>query len=119
MVNIHVNLKPYLQHLSEEYQLTGISPIRGAFLHYKDDPELYTLKFQYLLGRDLLIAPVIKPNLELWRVYLPEDNWVHLWTEKEYNKGWIEVKAPLGMPPVFYRKNSKFMPLFKKLKPIQ
>lgn len=119
MVNIHVDLKPYLQHLSEEYQLTGISPIRGCFMHYEDDPELYNLKFQYLLGRDLLIAPVIKPNLEIWRVYLPEDNWIHLWTENEYKKGWIEVKAPKGMPPVFYRKDSKFMPIFKKLKKIQ
>ena len=53
-----------------------------------------------------------------WKIYLPEDNWVHVWNDKEYKKGWIEVEAPIGNPPVFYRKNSKFTELFQNLKNI-
>ena len=115
MVDVHVQLKPYLQHLSEEYQETGISPFRGCFLHYENDPVLHDLKYQYMLGSDLVIAPVIEPNKDEWKVYLPKDDWTHLWSNKEYKGGWITVEAPLGKPPVFYRKGSKFTKLFESL----
>lgn len=115
MVAIHVQLKPYFQFLSEEYQKTGISPFRGCFLHYENDPELYNLKYQYMLGSDLVVAPVIEPNQDKWKVYLPKDDWIHLWSNNEYNGGWITVEAPIGNPPVFYKKNSTFKDLFKSL----
>ncbi len=119
MVKIHIELKPYLQHLSDEYQNKGLSPIRGCFMHYEDDPELQNNKFQYLLGRDLFIAPVIKPDHKKWEVYLPKDNWIHLWTGVEYQGGWIVVDAPIGIPPVFYRKASSFKALFESIKSIK
>ena len=115
MVKIHVHLKPYLKHLSEEYQTLGIPPIRGCFLHYENDPELYKIKFQFLFGRDLLIAPVIKPNKKKWKVYLPHDVWIHIWTGAQFIKGWYEIDAPLGRPPIFYRKGSSFTNLFNKI----
>nr|WP_330165231.1 hypothetical protein [Iocasia fonsfrigidae] len=53
-----------------------------------------------------------------WEVYLPEDNWAHLWTGEEYQGGIVEIDAPLGCPPVFYRKNSDYVELFKELSKI-
>jgi len=115
MIDIHVQLKPYLQSLSEEYQKSGISPFRGCFLHYENDPKLHDVKYQYMLGSELLVAPVIEPNQNTWKVYLPEDDWIHLWSGVEYPGGFIVVDAPLGKPPVFYRKNSKFTSLFESI----
>ena len=116
MVDIHVVLKPYLVSLSEEYQKDGIPPIRGCFLHYETDPELRNLKYQYLLGSELLIAPVINPDIKEWKVYFPDDIWVHAWSGKEYLKGWHNVNAPIGKPPFFYRKYSSFKNLFETIK---
>lgn len=116
MIDVHVHLKPYLKHLSREYQENGIPPMRACFLHYPDDPELHDLKYQYLFGRDLLVAPVIKPKKSKWKVYLPDDNWVHIWTGKKYPRGWHEVDAEIGKPPVFYNKDSEFLELFIQLK---
>jgi alpha-glucosidase len=116
MVDIHVHLKPYLIDLSEEYQKSGISPFRGCFLHYEDDIKLRDLKYQYMLGSDLLIAPVIEPAKVKWKVYLPKDDWVHLWSNNGYNGGWVTVDAPLGKPPVFYRNNSTYTKLFNEIK---
>jgi alpha-glucosidase len=116
MVDIHVKLKAYLHYLSEEYQQTGISPYRGCFLHYENDHILRDIKYQYMLGSELLVAPVIQPNQDKWKVYLPEDDWIHLWSDVEYKGGWITVDAPLGKPPVFYRKNSIFSKLFSELR---
>jgi alpha-glucosidase len=116
MSQIYVHLKPYLKSLSKEYIEKGFPPIRACYLHYEDDPELHSIKYQYLLGQDLLIAPVIKPNIKDWEVYLPKDYWIHLWSGNEYEGGWTIVGAPIGKPPVFYKKSSKFSNLFESLK---
>jgi alpha-glucosidase len=116
MVNIHVHLKPYLKELTKEYNEKGISPIRACFLHYEDDPELHKIKFQFLLGRDLLVAPIIRPQKFTWKVYFPDDIWIHIWSGKEYKKGWADIDAPIGKPPVFYRKGSNFLKLFEQIR---
>lgn len=115
MVDIHVAMKPYFIQASEIYQEKGIPIMRACFLHY-DDPELYDLKYQFLLGRDLLVAPVIEPNKDKHKVYLPEDSWIHLWSDEQVKSGWITVDAPIGKPPVFYRAQSEYKNLFNKLK---
>jgi len=116
MVKVHIKLKPYLKHLSDEYQRDGLPIMRGCFLHYQDVKTLHNLKYQYMLGADILVAPVIKPRRNKWRVYLPEDNWIHLWSGIEYSKGWVDIDSPLGHPPVFYRKDSLFSNLFAKIR---
>ena len=115
MVQTHIHLTPYLQNLSDEYQEYGTPPVRGCFMHYENDTEIYNLKYQFMLGKDLLIAPVIKPKTNKWKVYLPNDLWVHLWSGKIFKPGWNEVDAPIGKPPVFYRNESKFKELFSEL----
>ena len=76
-------------------------------------------KFEYLLGRDLLVAPVIKEGAVEREVYLPEDEWVHLWTGEICRGGRIRVQAPLGQIPVFYRKESSWKAVFQELREIQ
>jgi alpha-glucosidase len=122
MSHIHTQLKNYFLYLSDEYQESGIPLIRAMYLHYEDDPEVHELKYQFLLGRDLLVAPVYKPKSEWekWSVYFPGGLWVSPWSGKEFGpgKGWEEVDAPLGQPTVFYRKESKFSDLFYNLRNI-
>jgi len=60
-----------------------------------------------MLGRDLLVAPIVKKGDVSRRVYLPKDEWVHVFTGKEYGGGYCTVDAPIGFPPVFVRKNSE------------
>ncbi|MHA1190988.1 MAG: alpha-glucosidase [Promethearchaeota archaeon] len=111
-------LKPYMQHISNEYVEKGFPPIRACYLHYENDPELHKIKYQYLFGQDLLVAPVITSNSSKREVYFPDDIWIHIWTGKEFKKGIKKVEAPIGRPPVFYRKDSKFLELFCKLKDV-
>jgi alpha-glucosidase len=108
MTRIFDELKPYRLQTLREYQHSGVAPIRHPYLHYENDPQLHALKYQYLLGRDLLVAPVISPRRRSRHVYLPADRWIHLWSGKSYRVGWHRVPAPLGEPPVFYREVSPF-----------
>lgn len=118
MTKVHTALKPYFEHCKDEYHNDGLPLIRHLYLHYPNDKKVYTLQYQYLLGRDVLVAPVYKPRRKKWKVYLPQDEWVHMWTGKEYKGGWVKVDAPLGQPPVFYRKSSQFKDIFVIIKGI-
>jgi alpha-glucosidase len=59
--------------------------------------------YEYLLGRDILVAPVIRPGAVTRRVYLPKDEWIHLCTQNVYHGGYVTVDAPPGHPAVFVR----------------
>ena len=85
--------------------------MRPLFYHY-DEKDAYTEKTEYLLGRDILVAPVLKEKAVSRDVYLPDDTWIHLFTKKEYKGGRYKVEGKVGMPPVFVRKNAE---LFEKL----
>lgn len=117
MVRVFNHLKPYHEALSDEYQKSGLPPMRMVQLHYPDEiKKLEVYRYQYLYGRDLLVAPVIKPGKNRWKVYLPKDTWVHLWSGKTFTGGKeVIVEAPFGQPPVFYRKSSEFVKLFGEL----
>lgn len=115
MTKIHYMLKPYIKEALIENADYGIPVMRPLFLNYEEDKNLYDLKYEYMLGDDLIVAPVYESSKNTWKAYLPQGNWVHLWSNKEYDGGYIEVEAPIGYPPVFYKKNSKYEELFKNI----
>lgn len=103
---MHVALKDYLKGLVDEEISDGTPVMRPLFYHY-DEAEAYTEKTEYLLGRDLLVAPVYEEGAKSRTIYLPSDGWVNIFDGKEYAGGHMIVEAPIGKPPVFVRKDSK------------
>ncbi len=116
MVDVFVHLKPYMRDVIKEYTNTGVPAQRPLFMHYEEDEKAYDIRYEYLLGKDLLVAPVLDEGVDNWTAYLPNDNWIHLWTGEEYGCGEVTVKAPIGQPPVFYRKDSNYRELFEGLR---
>ncbi|MBQ49387.1 MAG: alpha-glucosidase [Zetaproteobacteria bacterium] len=112
---IYKALNPIHKSLGADYYENGIPPIRHPYLHYTNDQQLHKLKYQYMYGPDLMIANVITEKTRTKKLYLPDDEWVHLWTNKEYRQGWHKVDAPLGQPPVFFRKNSDQTKLYEEV----
>ncbi|MGL5042008.1 MAG: alpha-glucosidase [Culicoidibacterales bacterium] len=104
--NMFKSLTAYTKQLVEEAATKGTPVNRPIFMHYEDDQEAYDLKYQFMFGPDILVAPVCDQSVEVWEAYLPEDNWIHLWSGTEYRGGKHIVSAPIGEPPVFYRKDS-------------
>jgi alpha-glucosidase len=118
MTDVYVELAPYLKHLGKVNAAEGIPVQRPLFMEYEQDSTAYDIQYQYMLGSDILVAPVHEQGKDTWEVYLPKDEWVHFWSGKEYQGGHIEVVAPIGQPPVFYRKNSTFRQLFERISKI-
>ena len=103
---MHVALKDYLMQCVAEETNHGTPVMRPLFYHY-DEEVAYTEKTEYLLGRDILVAPVYQEGATSRTCYLPKDQWIHLFTGREYTGGVVDVDAPMGYPPVFIRKDSK------------
>lgn len=104
---MHAALKEYLQELVRQQQERGTPVMRPLFYHYNEE-EAYREKTEYLLGRDVLVAPVYREGDQTRSCYLPADQWTHLFNGKSYEGGWTEVEAPIGQPPVFIRKSSPY-----------
>ncbi|KKW50970.1 alpha-xylosidase [Pantoea ananatis] len=116
MSTIFTSLKPYIRQAVAQNARSGLPVMRPLFLHYEADARTYSLKYQYLFGRDLLVAPVYEEGRHDWTLYLPEDRWINLWTGEAASGGEITVDAPLGQPPVFYRAESEWQALFASLR---
>lgn len=107
-------LLPYLEQVIEENTTRGLGAMRPLFMHYSD-AAARDIAYEYLLGRDLLVAPVHEAGRTEWEVYLPEDTWIHLFSKKVYHGGTHVVGAEVGTPPVFYRKDSAYSELFASI----
>ena len=114
LTNVHKALKPYLIHADRQKAEQGIPMIRPLFFYY-DEPFTFEVDDMYLLGRDLLVAPVLNPGCDHMSIILPKDQWIHLWTGTLHGGGWVEVDVPYGKPPVFYRKDSEFAHVFSSI----
>ncbi len=108
---MHEKIGDYLRHLVEETQNNGTPVMRPVFYHY-DEPWAYKDASEYLLGEDILVAPILEEGRRSRQVTLPNDVWVHLFTGDEYKMGTFSIDAKVGEPPVFIRKAS---PRFEEL----
>ena len=108
--DIHAGLAPYIKGLVRELSEHGTPVMRPLFYH-SDDEALMTERMEYMLGRDVLVAPVYIEGATTRDVLFPKDRWIHLFTGETYdtrvdNSQRVTVDAPIGCPPVFVRKDS-------------
>ena len=112
LTNLHAALRPYIDRCIEDAQ-KGVPALRPDFyeaMDYGASRDMYS----YFLGPDLYVCPVIERHAKTRQVHLPAGEWVHLWTGKPYAGGQsYTVDAPLGQPPVFYRRDSAYADLFR------
>lgn len=118
MTQVYRHLAPYIRDLRVEASEEGLPLQRPLFLHHEDDARTYAEQTQYLFGRDLLVAPVLEAGVSARSIYLPTGaSWIHVWSGDVFSGGQsIEIAAPFGQPPVFYRAGSDRSDLFQSLR---
>lgn len=112
---VHARLEPYIRSCLEDYYNHGSPVLRPVFFHY-NNPAFLREDTMFLLGRDILVCPVLKKGAGSRKATIPEDNWIHLFTGKKQEPGRQTVKAPLGTPAVFFREQSKWADLFESVR---
>jgi alpha-glucosidase (family GH31 glycosyl hydrolase) len=101
---IHQALRPYLLNAAAQATATGLPLMRHLAIQFPDDPRAWAEQQEYMLGDDLLVAPVVQPDARQRVVYLPKGAWTHWWTGKVYNgPAEVTVPAPQDQIPVFIR----------------
>src|SRR5205823_3180682 len=78
--------------------------MRGLFFDCPDDPEIWDFPYQYMLGDDILIAPVLAASCAAIEVYIPRGSWVDPWRGGEIDGPTrLQATAPLDEIPIFLR----------------
>ena len=103
-LKLRYQLLPFLYTTLEEAHRTGVPLFRPLMLNYQDDPNTYNLDDEFMIGEDLLVAPIVKPDVTSRLVYLPKGIWYDYWTNKRLTGGaMIRAEAPLDTVPMFVR----------------
>src|SRR5712691_7820091 len=103
-LKLRYRLLPFLYTTLEEAHRTGVPMFRPLVLNYQDDANTYNLDDEFMIGNDLLVAPVLRPDVVERLVYLPKGIWYDYWTNKKYEGGtMIRAAAPLELVPLFVR----------------
>jgi alpha-D-xyloside xylohydrolase len=99
-------LMPYLFSAAVEAHERGIPMMRAMLLEFPDDPGCDTLDRQYMLGSDLLVAPVFSPD-GIVDYYLPAGRWHNFITGQVVEGGrWVREKHGYLSLPLLVRPNS-------------
>jgi alpha-glucosidase len=106
-IELRYELLPTLATAFWECSQTGLPIMRPLVLAYQSDPRCATLDDEFLLGSDLLVAPVLEPGVSGRRVYLPAGAWVDFWTGQRLDGGRdLWANAPLDRIPLYAKAGS-------------
>lgn len=107
-VELRYKLLPYLYTLFHEHEQTGAPIMRPLWYEYPADTRTYLVSDEYMVGSDLLVAPVVKEGMRTRRVYLPAGaEWTNWWTGERLAGGKeYDVDTPIDRLPLFQRVGS-------------
>lgn len=103
-LRLRYQLLPWLYCLMAESSATGAPLMRPLLWHYSNDPRSVSCSSQFMLGSQLMVAPILEAGAAARSVYLPPDLWYDYWTGEKISGGEdILVDAPIDRIPVFVR----------------
>lgn len=105
-VKLKCALMPYLYRKAVESHEDGIPMLRPMMLEFPEERACETLDKQYMLGDNLLVAPVFKESGEV-EYYLPKGEWVNLLTQDIVRGGeWKKETYDYFSLPLLVRPNT-------------
>jgi alpha-D-xyloside xylohydrolase len=102
---LRYQLIPYFRRLAQAAASSGLPIMRHLSLEYPDDPVAVNVDDEFLLGRELLVAPVLEEGARSRQVYLPAGRWTAVENPGQTLEGgrYYTIDAPLDKIPLFAR----------------
>ena len=100
---------PYLYSAEYEASQTGAPIMRALVYDFQNDPKAWEESFEFLFGRDILVANVLEEGAKTRTVYLPAGCKWYDWNDKFrcYEGGQtIEVPVTMATIPMFVREGA-------------
>jgi alpha-D-xyloside xylohydrolase len=76
-VDVKISLMPYLYATAIDTHKSGLAMMRPLFVEFPKDPTSWNIDTQYLLGPNLMVAPVFSEEGTV-QYYVPEGEWYGL-----------------------------------------
>jgi alpha-D-xyloside xylohydrolase len=116
LLDVRYRLLPYLYSAAWQVHQHGSTLMRPLVMDFAADTAATHQAYAYAFGPAFLVAPVTKPGVQEWPVYLPKATaWYNFWTGQRHAGGQTVVApAPLATTPVFVRAGA-IVPLGKRL----
>ena len=106
---LRYRLTPYLYSAEYEASRTGAPIMRALVYEFQDDEQVWDESFEFLYGKDILVANVLEPGAASRRVYLPKGCKWYDWNDnfRCYEGGQtVEVPVTLETIPLFIREGA-------------
>ncbi|TME85314.1 MAG: alpha-xylosidase, partial [Chloroflexi bacterium] len=99
---LRYRLLPYL-YAAARRAPDGLPLARPLVYDWPSDPTTHHIDDEYMLGPDLLVAPMFKPQGSR-EIYLPAGGWFDYWTDRQFDGvRWITYSAELETLPLLVR----------------
>ena len=104
-LHIRYTLLPYYYTLFFKSQSQGSTVVRPLFHEYPTDKITLDLFLQFLIGSNIMIAPVTDEGAREVQVYIPSSYWFDYYTGRKIplEKDFITLSAPLDTIPILLR----------------
>ncbi|KAF9526788.1 glycosyl hydrolases family 31-domain-containing protein [Crepidotus variabilis] len=114
-IAVRYALLPYWYTLFALSSTSGTPPVRALFFEFPDEPELFDVDSQFLVGSDILVTPVLYPNSTTVQGYFPGHgnvtwrDWYTHEAAKPTSGQKLELQAPLSHINVDVRDGSAIL----------
>jgi alpha-D-xyloside xylohydrolase len=103
---LKLRLMPYLYATGLEASASGMPVMRPMALEFPDDPAVAHLDQQYMLGANLLVAPVMSSD-GVVQFYLPTGKWTNYFTQEVLDGGgWRRETHGFDSLPLYVREGT-------------
>ncbi len=103
-IELRYALLPYHYTTFFQYSSEGKPMLRPLVFFDHEDPQTWYRQDEFLFGDHILVCPVIEPNRQSRRMYIPRGKWYHLYSNEIFIGGKEHlIQTPLNEIPTFIK----------------
>lgn len=103
-IEMRYRLLPYHYTTFYQYTTDGTPMIRPMAFYESDNPESWYRQDEFIFGDHILVCPILEPNREGRRMYIPKGDWYSYHTSEMVEGGKeMYVETPMDRIPVFVK----------------
>src|SRR5688572_25244014 len=109
-LGLKYSLMPYIYSQAHVAAAKGWPMLRTLFFEYPNDPGSWLVEDEYILGENLLVAPLFEDAATSRRVYVPPGTWIDYQSGRSYEGARYHEIAAGTIPIVLLVKNHTVLP---------
>lgn len=113
-IELRYELLPYIYDLYYISHKEGLPIFRPMIMEYEKDMNLLNMREQFMLGENMIVAPVLYEGERSKTVYLPKGSWFNYFTMEKLQGGkWYKLPCELDEILVFVKEGA-IIPTYNK-----